>query len=234
MAPTTQTIKEVSVVHSMPLLSAPSFNASLIAWAWPNTTFDVETIRDGFAEVKLGNGGTAFLAQAACEPNALGFDMKPQTTFLTQPVLLYAKPLPGGQFSVDGKYNAELLIQTDEELVVLGKDSLFVLIQNKRGWLGYVPRVLCRDKAIQAGVAAWEARVLLVGIGWTIAQLASITAVGRTFLPFDRRTLHIGISIAMLILGLLLALISPRPAVARAFAVGMGLVILLSQCSMLV
>jgi len=156
MASTSQTMTHITVVHSMPLLSAPSFDSSLRAWAWPNTKFNIESVQDGFAQVKLANGETAFLAQAACEPNALGFDAKPQTTFLAQPVLLYAKPLPGGQFSADGKYRADLLIRTDEELVVLGKDALFVLIQNARGWQGYVPRMLCRDKSVFKNYAYYD------------------------------------------------------------------------------
>lgn len=234
MASTSQTLTHITVVHSMPLFSAPSLDSTLLAWAWPNTKFNVESIQNGFAQVKLANGETAFLAQAACEPNALGFDAKPQTTFLAQPVLLYAKPLPGGQFSADGKYRADLLIRTDEELVVLGKDALFVLIQNARGWLGYVPRMLCRDKALRSGMGAWDTSMIGIGGAWTIAQIGSLRTMMRFVLPLNERMLHLTVSVVLLVLAFVLALLSPRPAVARSFVVGMGLVIVLSQCSMFV
>ncbi|MFL5802607.1 MAG: hypothetical protein ACJ8CR_12810 [Roseiflexaceae bacterium] len=168
-----------------------------------------------FLHIRRPDGQIGYVPELLCEPVIRLADGS-QATRVRQPIALYNYPAPGGQFSPDR------IAATREQLLVLGEDSGFLLVQREDGALGYVPAVLCGpampDALLRAGPLdlGWIALGLLwalLNLGALLLGLRAVALVSAELLPY------IGIA-STLALVAALWFVSPRRYAARSLAIG--------------
>src|SRR5258706_88614 len=122
-----------------------------------------------FWHIRRPDGQIGYVPELLCEPVIRLADGS-QATRVRQPIALYNYPAPGGQFSPDR------IAATREQLLVLGEDSGFLLVQREDGALGFVPAVLCGpampDALLRAGPLdlGWIA----LGLLWALLNLGAL------------------------------------------------------------
>ncbi len=209
--PMTQVRQQVWLHYHIP---AGDYNAS--PWiVRPTEALAVLGQEQRFLQVRRPDGQVGYVPELLGERAGAIVDGL-RITRVRQPIAFYSYPKPGGQFS------SERIIAPHEQLLVLGEDGGFKLIQREDGTLGYVPAALCgpaaTDALLQAGPIdlGWIALGLLWAMINSGALLLGLRTVG--LVSGDLRTyVSIGVALA---LAAAFWFVSPRRYAARSFALG--------------
>lgn len=217
---------QTTLVHPFALLAAPSLAAAPIGLASAGDVFEVVAAIQGFLHVRQANGHEGFVPAAACGSYAFPAGDTPRETFVTQPVVLYAWPAPGGQYAATGANDYDWMVMPDEVLGVLGKSEQFALVQRPSGQVGYIPLMLSRETLV-AGASRGEKIVAfiawaVVGFSWLLLVWSGLYGwfEALSFIPRAARP-FIGLALAF---GSLAAFwLSRKRELGRPFAVGVAL-----------
>lgn len=209
--PITQVTQPVWLHHRIP---AGGYNAS--PWiVRPDESLVVLGQEKRFLQVRRPDGQVGYVPEMLCERagHLLG---GLRVTRVRQPIALYSNPAPGGQFS------SERIVAPREQLLVLGEDGDFKLIQREGGAIGYVPAALCGPAMADALLRAGPIDLGWIGLGllWAMSNLGLLLLGLREAAPVSGELWpYVGIGIA-LALAAALWFVSPRPYAARSFAIG--------------
>lgn len=210
----------ITVIHSMPLFSAPRLDAPVVAIVNEGERGRLLSRSDGFLHIRCEEGPEGFVPGASCAPQAIAAPKGSHPPLsVVQPVLLYCVPAPGGQFlDVDRR-----IVYPGDSLLALGKDGRFLFVQCEDGQLGYVPAVLCGQAAALGEIiriGPIDLGWIVLGFGWALPNLSGIEFVLRQAWLFDqflRPFFFLGI-----VLAVMSALcLSPRRNAGRSFAIGL-------------
>lgn len=222
--PASKLSNQTTLVHALALLDAPRFGAPARTLLPGGTPLTLHAQEAGFALAETGDGQRGYLPLAACAPRALGSAGGLPDIAVPQAVTLYRHPVPGAQLieEWDGTPHPAIVGQK-ERVRLLGTDEAFVLVQRESGQLGYLPAVLC-------GVVSPDRGIVPVGpidLGWIFLGGVWLTPNWYT-LQLLQRNLGLELVLQPYLVGTLLVLLiaaillwwSPRPFLARSFALG--------------
>jgi hypothetical protein len=168
-----------------------------------------------FLHIQRPDGQIGYVPELLCEKVVQPVGGQPATR-LRQPIALYSYPAPGGQFSSDR------IISPKEQLLVLGGDSDFLLVQREDGRIGYVPAALCGAAAPDAILRAGPLDLGWMGIGiiWALPNLGILLlALRNTWLVDSALRPYVGIGIALAVAATFY-FASRRRMASRSFALG--------------
>lgn len=153
------------VIHPIALLTTPALGATVRALLASGDRLIPTQARDGFVEVQTATGQHGFVPAAACTPLAIGTAESVSDIKVAQPIALYRNPIPGTQFVVRSQQDARSwIILPEDQLVLLGRDQAFVLVQCIDGRIGYIPAGVCGlDKDPEAFIPIGP-----IDIGWIV------------------------------------------------------------------
>lgn len=183
--------------------------ARLQQWTMiPSETLTVCEAQGKYLLIQRTSGQTGYVRAADCDVNETG------QAHVKKPVSLQLLP-PGAQ--------AAHLVLPGEQMLRLGRDGNFLLVQREQGQLGYVPAVLCgeppsSDTIIKVGPLdlGW----VLLGGGWALINWLSVASIlGSSLLLDDALRPVVGIAL-VLVVAALLWLVSRRQPMARSVALG--------------
>jgi hypothetical protein len=167
-----------------------------------------------FVHIQRADGQAGYIPNVLCRHAApAGARAMVQ---VVQPVALYAEPEPGSQ------YDSRWIVPSDEDLLVLGKDGRFVLVQRADGLLGYVPAVVCGEAGPSQlfKIGPVDLGWIVLGCGWMWLNWAGVALalVRPVWIDAPLRP-YLGLGVVLGVAALLWFGGRRRPA-ARSFALG--------------
>ncbi len=182
---------------------------------YPNEWLRVLEAAGMFRKIQRSNGQIGYVPTTLCRFNS-GARGEPVFCRLVQPVALYSSPTPGGQ------YESRWQIDPSEQLLELGRDERFVLIQRENGELGYLPIAVCGQLIAEAIVPVGPIDLgwIVVGGGWGVVNWGGLALSLYRLQVIDVMLKpYLGLAI---VLGVAAALWfgSRKRLVARSFAIG--------------
>lgn len=168
-----------------------------------------------FRKIQRPNGQVGYVPATLCRASYTPRG-GPAVYRLVQTVALYSSPAPGGQ------YESRWQIDPGEQLLELGRDERFVLVQRENGELGYLPVALCGQAIVDSilPVGPIDLGWIAVGGGWGIVNwgglalsLYRLEIVDAVLKPYIGLAVVLGVAAALWFGG-------RRRLVARSFAIG--------------
>ncbi|HEU4327171.1 MAG TPA: hypothetical protein VFS21_28785 [Roseiflexaceae bacterium] len=123
------------VVHAVALLEEPQMGARALALIEAGAQLAPLEKRDGFVAVNGPGGALGFVPAAACAPLA---HQDLSIIRVSQPVMFYRAPIPGGQFVAGVPDAGGDPLAAGEEVRLLARDGDMLLVQRASGPVGYV------------------------------------------------------------------------------------------------
>lgn len=205
------------VVQPVGLYRAPEPGQQIIQIVATDERLQVLSQGERFVEVVRADGQRGYVPKLITS-TPIAMRGEGATAYVTQPVWLYDKPEAGGQRT------SQWLVFPDEQLLKLGGDTQFLLVQRESGQLGYVPAAVCGGTLPLPGsiirVGPIDLGWIVIGGFWTLANIVSLTWSIRSF-----GLVGAGVR-PYLVLGIVLGcagalwLLSGRKYLARSFAIG--------------
>lgn len=212
------------VLHPFALLAEPTLGAAPVSLAVSGERIVPLRLQTGFFAISYGDERIGYLPAAVCAPLAVGAPDSLPPLEIAQPIMLYRAPLPGAQYVSDpGDERQPWLLPAGEQILLLGQDDRFVLMQRADGTVGYIPAAVCGNSAHLKSYGLLNSvnlSCLVGGAFWSLLNWMSLNSMLTAQVWADAvPRVYLGLVIS-LVLALVLWLRGSPYILARSFAVG--------------